>query len=260
MKAKNIVLVILALAFLVGLTSCGVKPVLGHYVGTNPDIQFDITENGIENLSLFPKGDCYGFDIPLIMNLNGMGHFSFYARDESGVSGSISGENASGTYIFNNCEQWVGVDPVTGGRLYIQVAPEKGSWNAQRVEVPAPFTDIQLNTVLNAYGFVRMIEQEGSCEYPCRFYFNKDFQATVIYYEANSFDMKFEIPPDGDTTNGLMLFAAITGAFFGPDAGNLVLSQINTEYGGEGTIAGNRDIIVVSPKNEVLISIPWPRR
>lgn len=110
----------------------GVLPKLGHYIGKNPNISFDVTTSGIENLTIdIPSSKDFMCTIePLcgVITMNSDGTFSYSFQPMFGIgspntiSGKINGGTANGFYSIDICQQ--------KGNLTSFYIPFKGKWSA----------------------------------------------------------------------------------------------------------------------------------
>ena len=110
MKQK-ILSVLFTLAFVLSLSACGSTPPpkIGHYTGTNPDVSFDITSEGIQNFGInmavnvgnVPYNCVDTFD-GVATSINPDGSFSDNFNEEV-IRGAVNGGNVEGHYIDDGC-------------------------------------------------------------------------------------------------------------------------------------------------------------
>jgi hypothetical protein len=145
MKINRITLLFLSIIMILGLVGCGgsalpkatpvptkVPVTLGHYSGTNPEVSFDITANGVENFTLtIPFGGTDTCTLgPLdttAVKSDGTFAFSLMIMKDSttpdlSINGTIAGTAISGKYADQVCGSGSHIEKVTPGY--------SGNWSA----------------------------------------------------------------------------------------------------------------------------------
>lgn len=142
MKPKVLFVVILALI----LTGCGSSAQKGQYKGSDPGVEFYITDAGVEQfyfsklvVSNNQTFDCYlMFGVPNDLTQNVpidlMGSFSYTQnRNDNAVNflnGKVNGDTVAGEYSFEKCG-------VASGMLDISInfaPPLTGKWSAKLIK------------------------------------------------------------------------------------------------------------------------------
>ena len=114
MKRTLIVLVITLVFSLYGCVPT--PPKLGHYIGSNPDVSFDITENGVENFSATPTKNlsCSHDPFPTVPIDPNNGAFTFTSPSMDKINGNVEDNLANGSFWLNDCIQSTGSGIVIG--------------------------------------------------------------------------------------------------------------------------------------------------
>jgi hypothetical protein len=126
MKISRFAQLAVAVFLLTSLVGCKgiLPPKVGHYTGTNPNISFDITSEGIQNLSIIMTANignvpntCTGSAGSLPISIQPDGSFSFKFNQQA-ISGVVDGSSVKGHYTDDTCDV-----PSSDGTGLVEVAP-----------------------------------------------------------------------------------------------------------------------------------------